>query len=217
MKKILLAAAALTPLLASEIDPAKRLGDAATVFSEVMAAPDNSIPPNLLEHAYCIVIVPDGKGYLFCRNNAGPGWSAPGTVRIEGKSFPLQNGGTSTNLIMLVMNQRRAEQMLASKFTLGAEASVAAGPVGRTGMVLTDAQIRADVLSWSRSQGVFAGQALEGVTLWQVVDDNAVLYGGNKLENRDIVTEGVLPPKSAGKILDLLNQYSFWRPSGIPR
>jgi lipid-binding SYLF domain-containing protein len=204
MKQILLAAVALTPLFASDLEPAKRLGAAAAVFSEVMAAPENSIPPDLLEHAYCIVIVPDGKGYLFCRNNAGPGWSAPGAVRVEGKNF-LPQSPIVQNLIMLVMNQRRAEQMLASKFTLGAEASVAAGPVGSH----STGHPHADVLSWSRSEGVFTGIALEGVTLWQVVDDNAVLYGGNKLENRDIVTEGVLPPKSAAKILDLLNRYSF--------
>lgn len=194
MKQIILAAVVLAPLVAGDLEPAKRLGDAAAVFSEVMAVPEKSIPQDLLEHAYCIVIVPDGKGYLFCRNNAGPGWSAPGAVRIEGKNF------TPQSLIMLVMDQRRAEQMLASKFTLGAEASVAAGPVGSH----STGHPHADVLSWSRS-----GTSLEGVTLWQAVDDNALLYGGNKLENKDIVTEGVLPPKSAAKILDLLNRYSF--------
>ncbi len=202
MRLILVAAVAMAPLFATDLEPSTRLDDAAAVFSEVMAAPDTSIPSDLLEHAYCIVIVPDAKsakGYLFCRNNAGPGWSAPGAIGIE--------RGPSTGLIMLVMNEHRAEQMLASKFTLGAEASVAAGPVGPTAR--TGAQMHADVLSWSRSPGLFAGIALDGATLRQDLDRNAALYGGNKLENRDIVTEGVLPPKSAAKILDLLNRYSF--------
>ena len=97
--------------------------------------------------------------------------------------------------------------MLASKFTLGAEGSVAAGPVGRTATAQTDAQMRADILSWSRAQGLFAGVALEGATLRQDLDDNAALYG-EKLENRNIVTKGVRPPKAAAKLLELLNRYS---------
>ncbi len=191
----------LAPLLAYDPETLKRLNDAAAVFSEVMASPDKAIPQDLLERAYCIVIVPNGKGFLFCRNNAGPGWSAPGAV--------FQNSAPSTDLIMLVMNQRRAEQLLAGKFTLGAEASVAAGPVGQTGKTLADVQIHAEVLSWSQSQGLFKGRSLDGVTLWQDLDVNAALYGGNRLENHDIVTEGVLPPKSAAKILELLNHYPF--------
>src|SRR5579871_2979540 len=219
MKLLLIAAVAITPLLAKDNEPAKRLGDAAAVFSEVMAAPDKGIPEEMLEHAHCIVIVPDlktaafivgakyGKGVLSCRSKVGPGWSAPATVRIEGGSVGFQIGGSSTDLIMLVMNERGAEKLLSDKFTLGAEGSVAAGPVGRTATAQTDAQMHADILSWSRSQGLFAGLALEGATLRQDLDDNAALYG-SKLENRDIVTSGRPAPAAAGPLMVLLNKYS---------
>ena len=210
---------ALTPVLAADDEPAKRLDEAAAVFSEIMATPDKGIPQDLLEKAHCIVIVPDlktgafivggkyGKGYVSCRNKSGTGWSAPGTVRIEGGSVGFQIGGSSTDLIMLVMSERGSDKLLSSKFTLGAEGSVAAGPVGRTATAQTDAQLHADILSWSRSQGLFAGLALEGATLRQDLDDNATLYG-KKLENRNIVTGGVRAPKSAAKLIALLNRYS---------
>src|SRR5512132_2326741 len=210
---------ALAPLLAADNEPAKRLDDAAAVFSEIMATPDKGIPQELLENAHCIVIVPDlktaafivggkyGKGVLSCRNKVGPGWSAPGTVRIEGGSVGFQIGGSSTDLIMLVMSERGGDKLLESKFTLGAEGSVAAGPVGRTVTAQTDAQMRADILSWSRSQGLFAGVALEGATLREDLDDNATLYG-KKLANSEIVTKGVRPPTAAAKLLELLNRYS---------
>jgi lipid-binding SYLF domain-containing protein len=220
MRFILVTTLALTPLLAKDNEPAKRLGEAAAVFSEVMAAPDKGIPQDLLENAHCIVIVPDlktgafiiggkyGKGYMSCRNRRGPGWSAPATVRIEGGSVGFQIGGSSTDLIMLVMNARGADKLLESKFTLGAEGSVAGGPVGRTATAQTDAQMHADILSWSRSQGLFAGISLQGATLRQDLDDNATLYG-KKLENRDIVTKGIRPPRAAAKLMALLNKYSF--------
>ena len=210
---------ALTPLVAVDNEPTKRLDEAAAVFSEIMGTPDKAIPQDLLQKAHCIVIVPNlktaalniggkyGKGYLSCRNKSGAGWSAPATVRIEGGSVGFQIGASSTDLIMLVMSERGAEKLLASKFTLGAEGSVAAGPVGRTATAQTDAQMHADILSWSRSQGLFAGVALEGATLREDLDDNATLYG-KKLENREIVTKGVRPPKAAAKLLELLNRYS---------
>jgi lipid-binding SYLF domain-containing protein len=220
MRFVMVAALAVTPLLAKDNEPAQRLQEAAAVFSEVMSAPDKGIPQELLENAHCIVIVPDlktgafivggkyGKGYLLCRNKGGKGWSAPATVRIEGGSVGFQIGGSSTDLIMLVMTKRGADKLLESKFTLGAEGSVAAGPVGRTATAQTDAQMHADILSWSRSQGLFAGISLQGATLRQDLDDNATLYG-KKLENKDIVMKGVRPPKAAAKLLALLNKYSF--------
>jgi lipid-binding SYLF domain-containing protein len=219
MKLVIVTALAITPLLAMNKESAKRLGEAAAVFSEVMATPDKGIPQELIENAHCIVIVPGlktaafivggkyGKGYLMCRNKAGNGWSAPATVRIEGGSVGFQIGGSETDLIMLVMNERGADKLLSSKFTLGAEGSVAAGPVGRTATAQTDAQLHAEILSWSRSQGLFAGLALEGATLRQDLDDNAELYG-KKLENRAIVTSGVRAPQAAAKLLSLLNRYS---------
>lgn len=219
MKFVIVTALALTPLLAMDKQSAKRLDESAAVFSELMAAPDKGIPQEMLENAHCIVIVPGlktaafvfggkyGKGYLSCRNKGGAGWSAPGTVRIEGGSVGFQIGGSQTDLIMLVMNERGADKLLSSKFTLGAEGSVAAGPVGRTATAQTDAQMHAEILSWSRSQGLFAGLALEGATLRQDLDDNATLYG-KKLQNRAIVTSGVRAPKQAAKLLGLLNKYS---------
>jgi SH3 domain-containing YSC84-like protein 1 len=220
MKLVIVASLALTTsLLAIDKEPAKRLGEAASVFSEVMATPDKGIPQDLLEKAHCIVIVPGlktgafivggkyGKGYLSCRNKSGSGWSAPATVRIEGGSVGFQMGGETTDLIMLVMSERGADKLLSSKFTLGGEASAAAGPVGRTATAQTDAQMHAEILSWSRSQGLFAGIALEGATLRQDLDDNATLYG-KRMENRDIVTNGRRAPESAGPLMTLLNQHS---------
>lgn len=210
---------ALTPLFAEDNEPEQRLNDAALVLSDVMATPDKGIPEDLLANAYCIVIVPDlktaafmvggkyGKGYLSCRRAAGAGWSAPATVRIEGGSVGFQIGASSTDLVLLVMTERGADKLLASAFTLGAEGSVAAGPVGRTVTAQTDAQMHADILSWSRSQGLFAGVALEGATLRQDLDDNTTLYG-KPLENRDIVSNGVPAPAAAAKLIALLNRYS---------
>src|SRR5579871_2084472 len=218
MRMILVATLAIAPLLAKDSGNDKRLNEAAAVFSEVMAAPDKGIPEELLENAHCIVIVPGlktaaflvggkyGKGYLSCRNKSG-GWSAPGTVRIEGGSVGFQIGGSETDLIMLVMNERGVDKLLSSKFTLGAEGSVAAGPVGRTATAQTDLQMHAEILSWSRSQGLFAGVALEGATLREDLDDNATLYG-KKLENREIVMTRVRAPRSATRLLGLLNKYS---------
>jgi lipid-binding SYLF domain-containing protein len=216
---ILAATLVLAPLMAKNNDSVKRLNEAAAVFSEVMAAPDKGIPQDMLANAHCIVIVPSlktaafvvggkyGKGYVSCRNKVGPGWSAPGTVRIEGGSVGFQIGGSTTDLIMLVMNERGADKLLSSKFTLGAEGSVAAGPVGRTATAQTDAQMHAEILSWSRSQGLFAGLALEGATLRQDLDDNAQLYG-KRLENREIVTTAVRTPRAAAKLISLLDKYS---------
>jgi SH3 domain-containing YSC84-like protein 1 len=218
MRMILAAALLVVPMMAKDSTPVKRLNEAAAVFSEVMATPDKGIPQDMLANAHCIVIVPSlktaaflvggkfGKGYVSCRSKTG-GWSAPGTVRIEGGSVGFQIGGSTTDLIMLVMNERGADKLLSSKFTLGAEGSVAAGPVGRTATAQTDAQMHAEILSWSRSQGLFAGLALEGATLRQDLDDNATLYG-RKLENREIVTTGVRAPRAAARLLNMLNKYS---------
>lgn len=221
MKLIIVAALALSvPLLAKDKKPTMRLDEAAMVLTEVMGAADKGIPQDMLENAHCIVIVPNlktaaflvggkyGKGVLSCRNKSGKGWSAPGTVRIEGGSVGFQIGGSSTDLIMLIMNERGMDKLLSSKFTLGGEGSVAAGPVGRTATAQTDAQMKAEILSWSRSQGLFAGLALAGATLRQDLDDNANLYG-RKVENREIVTKGITAPKSAAKLLALLNKYSW--------
>jgi lipid-binding SYLF domain-containing protein len=223
MRIILAATLAMAPLLAplqaKDNEPAERLAEAAAVLTEVMSISDKGIPEDLLANSHCVVIVPGlktaafivggkyGKGYVSCRNKNGAGWSAPGTVRIEGGSVGFQIGGSETDLIMLVMTARGADKLLESSFTLGAEGSVAAGPVDRTATAQTDAQMHADILSWSRSQGLFAGLALQGATLRQDLDDNQTLYG-KRLENRQIVSTSVKAPKSAAKLLALLNKYS---------
>jgi len=219
MTTVLVTSLAMAPVLAADQEVAARLNDAASVVSEIMATPDKGIPEDLIEKAHCIVIVPDlktaafllggkyGKGYVSCRRPGGAGWSAPGTVRIEGGSVGFQIGGSSTDLIMLVMSERGAEKLLSSKFTVGAEASVAGGPVGRTATAQTDAQLHADILSWSRSRGLFAGVAIEGATLREDLDDNATLYG-TRLENRVIVRDGMSAPESAAKLITVLNRYS---------
>jgi SH3 domain-containing YSC84-like protein 1 len=219
MATTLAAAMAIAPLIAKNTEPEQRLGKAAAVLSQIMDAPDRRIPAELLERAHCIVIVPDlqivpfvlgGKyanGYVACRTLPRMGWSAPGALRIEGDRIGLHIGGSSTDLIMLAMNGTVVDRLLDSKFTLGTQGSVAAGPVGRFWAEMTDAQMHADILTWSRSEGLLAGVVVEGATLHQDLDDNEMLYG-KKLENRDIVTKNVRPPQTAGPLLAVLNRYS---------
>lgn len=224
----MVAALALTPVLAMDKGNEKRLNAAAEVFSEVMATPDKGIPQDLLEKAHCVVIVPGdktlafgfgaayGKGYAFCRNKGGSGWSAPATVRIEGGSFGFQIGAKETDIIMVVMNARGEEKLLSDKFTLGAEASVAAGPVGRDTTAQTDAEMHADILSWSRSRGVFGGLSLNGATLRPDMDDNEAMYG-RKIQNREILNSGIAAPEAAAKIIGLLDRYSDRKHEGPAR
>jgi len=219
MRIILAAALAITPLMAQENHQAKRLDQATAVLSEIMATPDKAIPRDLFDKAHCIVIVPSektaaflvggkfGTGYLSCRKAGGAGWSAPATIRVEGGSFGFQIGGKETDVVMFVMNEGGENKLLQSKFTLGADASVAAGPVGRTTTAQTDAQLHAEILSWSRSQGVFAGISLEGATLRPDVKDNAKLYG-RELDSREIVTSHIKLPKAAARLIDELNRDS---------
>ena len=198
---------------------AERLGRSAEVFQEVMAAPDKGIPQELLDKSACIVVVPGvkkaafvvgakyGRGFFSCRAQSGAGWGAPGAVRVEGGSFGFQIGASETDVIMLVMNQRGADRLLSSKFTLGADASVAAGPVGRSATAETDAYLTAEILTYSRSRGLFAGLSLSGATLRQDLDTNAALYG-KTLQNKEIVQTGIAPPAAAKDFLGVLNKYS---------
>ncbi len=198
----------------------QRLDDAATVLNEVMAAPDKGIPQDLLNRAHCVVIVPGlkkaafifgaryGKGYVSCREAASGGWSAPATIRVEGGSFGLQLGATETDVILLVMNQSGADKLMSSQFTLGGTAEAAAGPVGRSLTAETDALMRAEILSYSRSRGLFAGIALQGATLRQDLDANQTLYQ-QRLTTKEIVTDAGLKPTSAGeKLLTTLSKYA---------
>jgi lipid-binding SYLF domain-containing protein len=200
-------------------DNTARLERAAAVFDEVMGISDKAIPQSLLDKSQCAVIVPGlkkgafivggkfGRGFISCRQKDGTGWTAPGAVRVEGGSFGLQIGGSETDVIMLVMNERGAERLLRSKFTLGGDASVAAGPVGRDASAQTDAMMTAEILTWSRSRGVFAGVSLQGATLRQDVEVNRDVYGAAK-ENPDIVLGATPVPDVAKPLVTLLNKYS---------
>jgi SH3 domain-containing YSC84-like protein 1 len=143
------------------------------------------IVPGVKKAAF-IVGAEFGRGFIMCRAASGFGWSAPASVKVEGGSFGFQIGGSETDAVMLVMNKRGAEKLLSSKFTLGADASVAAGPVGRTSSADTDLEMQAEILTYSRARGVFAGIALNGATLRPDQEANAELYGG-RLTNREIL------------------------------
>src|SRR5438876_890806 len=200
MKK-LIAAVTLGAGLLSAAEAPERLEAAADALKEVMGIPDKSIPQDLLSRAQCIVIVPGlkkgafivgakyGKGFVSCRRSGGVGWSAPGAVRVEGGSFGFQIGGSETDAFMLVMNEKGAEKLLSSKFTLGADASVAAGPVGRTASADTDLKLHAEILTYSRARGVFAGVALDGATLRPDNETNTEMYGGRRT-NKQILRGG---------------------------
>lgn len=219
MRLCLITLMAISPLFAKDEEPFRRLHEAATVFSEIMAAPDKGIPEDLLEKSQCVVVVPGlkkgafivgakyGKGFVTCRGPHHTGWSAPGAVRIEGGSFGFQIGGSETDVVLLVMNEHGASRLLGDQFTLGGEGEIAAGPVGRSATAQTDAKMTAEILSWSRSRGVFAGISLQGATLRQDRDDNEALYG-KKLSNREIVDTRIAPPQAASRLLALLNKYS---------
>ena len=195
----------------------ERLTRSAEVLKEIMATSDRGIPQDLLEKAECIIVVPGmkkgafivganyGRGFVSCRKGR-VGWSAPAGIRVEGGSVGFQIGGSETDVVMLVLNKRGADKLMSSKFTLGGDASVAAGPVGRTTTAETDALMHAEILSWSRSRGVFAGIALKGATLRADADANKELYG-KELETRQIVTESPAP-KEAAPLTSVLNRYS---------
>jgi lipid-binding SYLF domain-containing protein len=217
--KLLTAACLGAGLLCAQSEATKRLDAAAESFKEVMDTPDKSIPQDLLNKSQCVVIVPGlkkgafivgakyGRGFVSCRKKDGVGWSAPGSVRVEGGSFGFQIGGSETDVFMLVMNEGGMKRLLSTKFTLGGDASVAAGPVGRSTQAETDAAMTAEILTWSRSKGLFAGISLSGATLREDGEWNAELYGRN-LPNREILTTSVAPPPAAAELMSELNRYS---------
>jgi SH3 domain-containing YSC84-like protein 1 len=203
-------------LYAAENEDIKRLTTAAETITEIQATPDKGIPTDLFHKAHCVVTIPGmkkggfivtgkyGRGYAYCRNPAG-GWTGPAGMRIEGGGVGLQAGGSETDVIMLVMSQKGVQGLLKSKFTLGGEASVAAGPVGRDTSAQTDATMRADILSWSRSRGVFGGLSLQGGTLRADEDANKSLYS-TKVTTEDILTgktKSPLPTDEFAKALGI--------------
>jgi lipid-binding SYLF domain-containing protein len=173
----------------AETSPDKRLQNATLSFSEVMHEPDKGIPRDLFDKSWCIVIIPGvkkaafivggkyGRGFVSCRRNGTGRFGTPADVRIEGGSYGLQIGGSSTDVFMLIMNEGGMRKLLSDKFTIGGEAEAAAGPVGRDTSANTDVLLHAEILSWSRSRGLFAGLSLEGSTLRPDESEDTRLYG----------------------------------------
>lgn len=202
---------------AASDEETQRLKASADVLQEIMGTPDKSIPTDLFHKAYCVIVIPSmkkagfifsgkyGRGYASCRSDTG-GWSSPAAMRVEGGGFGLQAGGSATDVIMLVMSKKGMNGILASKFTLGGEASAAAGPVGREATAQTDVTMRADILSWSRSRGVFGGLSLQGATLRQDEDADKALYG-QKVKSTDILTGKVNDPMSPDPFTSELAQF----------
>jgi SH3 domain-containing YSC84-like protein 1 len=220
MKKLILISAlgaVGAAMAADKPEHLKRIEESATVLKEIMNAEDKGIPQDLLEKAYCVGVVPGvkragfivggkyGKGELTCRTTAG--WSAPSTIRVEGGNIGFQIGGGETDVVFVVMNQRGLDGILKSKFTVGADGAAMAGPIGREASARTDAMMRAEILSYSRSRGVFAGIALDGSTLRPDNDDNAKIYGKN-VSHADILTGKVKAPPEAQPLLAMLSPYA---------
>jgi SH3 domain-containing YSC84-like protein 1 len=203
-----------------------RVSEAGTVMNEIMSAPDSGIPDDILGSAECVAVVPSmlkggfvlgasyGKGVASCKTSAG--WSAPAFFRVEGGSFGFQIGGQAVDLVMVIMNERGMRALLSSKFKLGADASVAAGPVGRHAEGATDWKMRAQVLTYSRARGVFAGITLNGAVIKQDRDDTRAFYG-RMVGYRALLT-GVHPaPADANPFLETLRRYAPVNTAAAPR
>src|SRR5579864_8370157 len=236
MKKIWL----VIPLLSLLVHPAvaqekeekedkeeSRVENAGKVFKEILDAPD-SIPQDVLDKADCIVILPSvlkfaigfggsyGRGVMTCRGGedfSGP-WSAPAMMALEGGSFGLQLGGQATDFVLLVMNQRGADSILTSKVKLGADVAAAAGPKGRSAAASTDVTLRAEILSYSRARGLFAGISLEGSTLRPDNDGNERLYGKGVSAKDIVINSAIRAPASAKLLVATLNKKSPRNKSG---
>lgn len=202
----------------SKNDPVRRIEESAKVFQEVNSAPDKGIPQDILEKAQCVGIVPGlkragfivggkyGKGVLLCRSANRMGWTGPSTIKVEGGSIGLQIGAGETDLVFVVMNERGMQKLLDDKFTVGGDAAAMAGPVGRSAEANTDAMMHAEILSWSRARGAFAGITLQGSTLRPDNDDNKLIYG-TAVTHREILTGKVRPPASAQPLYSALSKY----------
>jgi lipid-binding SYLF domain-containing protein len=220
MKRLLIAFLALSTTLAAQGKEEDRLRACATVLHEILAIPDN-IPKDLLDKSECVVVFPGvkkfaigvggsyGRGAMACRTGddfRGP-WSAPTLMALEGGSIGLQLGGQETDFVILIMNERGATSVLSSKVKLGADASAAAGPKGRTAAAATDVVMKAEMLSYSRARGLFAGVSLEGSTLRPDNDGNTLVYG-SQIPARQIVKGTVAVPSAAKGMIDTLNTHS---------
>jgi len=209
------ALASLIAVSAAWADTTERLTAAADTVQSLLKIPeaDKGIPQDLIKKAQCLVVVPSlksaalgvggeyGRGFVSCRQ--GGGWTAPAAVKVEGGSFGFQIGGSETEVVMLVMNEKGMRRLLSNKFTLGADASIAAGPVGRAAEAKTDAAMTAEILSYSRARGLFAGVSLSGATLREDDSANKDLYG-KELTNREILGGKVAPAASAKPFMKAL-------------
>ena len=199
------------------LDQIKRIDSSANVIEEIMGAPDKGIPQEVMESAKCVAVVPSmikggfivgaryGKGYATCRTSGG--WSAPAPITIAGGSWGLQFGGEAVDLVMLIMNDKGMEHLLSSKFKLGAEGSVAAGPVGRQAEANTDWKMRSEVLSYSRARGVFAGLELNGAVIKQDDDDTRILYG-KEVSFKNILSGRTPAPRGSQRFISAVQKYA---------
>ncbi len=214
---ILIALASLTAVASDREDDVNRTHKAAQVFREIMNTPDQGIPSGLLESAKCIAIIPGDKKFAFvfggsygrgvatCRTEHG--WSAPMFVAIDGGSVGYQIGGSSTDIVMLFMNDHALQSLLKDKFKLGADASVAAGPVGRSASASTDLKLNAEILSYSRSKGAFAGVSLDGAKMQADKSGDEAMYG-HEVNRREILDGKVAVPASARELVEELGGYA---------
>lgn len=203
------------PAFASHSKQIERIGNSTDVLKEILGIPEDSIPKSLLSKAECIVIIPSmkkaamgiggnyGRGVLLCR--VGAGWSEPVMVSMTGGSVGFQLGGTSTDIVLLIMNRKGVEKLLQSKVTLGADASAAAGPKGRTAAAATDAQMRAEILCYARSRGLFAGVSLDGSVLKPSSEDDEDLYG--KPVDPKVLLKAAGDSSAAAPLIKLLSNY----------
>ena len=199
-------------------DDTARIRESARVFHEIMSTPDKGIPQDLLAKARCIAIIPGtvkfafifgghyGRGLAVCRTEDG--WSAPVFIAIEGGSVGYQIGGSATDLVLLFMNQRALQHLLGDKFALGADAEVAAGPVGRNASADTDVAMHAEILSYSRSRGIFAGVSLNGTVVHADKSANEAMYGSN-VTRREIVDGRVPVPAAAQGLTSEISRYAM--------
>ena len=214
---ILMAIASLTAVASDRDDDVNRTQKAAQVFKEIMNAPDQGIPSSLLESAKCIAIIPGDKKFAFvfggsygrglatCRT--GHGWSAPMFVAIDSGSVGYQIGGSSTDIVMLFMNDHALQSLMSDKFKVGADASVAAGPVGRNAAAGTDLKLNAEILSYSRSKGIFAGVSLDGAVMQADKSGDKAMYGDD-VNRHEILDGKVAIPASARALVEELGGYA---------
>lgn len=220
MKKLLIAVLGLTVTLGAQGKEEDRLRACATVLEDIIRMPDD-IPSDLLDKAECVVVFPDvkkfavgiggtyGRGAMTCRTGEDftGAWSAPALMALEGGSLGFQLGGQSTDYVLLIMNDRGATSVLSSKVKLGVDATAAAGPKGRSAAAATDVVMKAEMLSYSRARGLFAGVSLEGTTLRPDNDGNTLVYG-SEIPAREIVKGSVAVPSAARTMIDILNTRS---------